>query len=62
VVGVVQVELLCGFYNGGDVPLNVTMLGGSLNSPLNFNLYVQNWTSPVRPHSHSPGASLPTRW
>jgi len=44
------VELLCGFYNGGDVPLNVTMVGGSLNSPLDFRLYVQNWTSPVRPH------------
>jgi hypothetical protein len=47
-LGVVQVELMCGFYNGGDMPLNVTMLGGSLNSPLDFRVYVQNWTSPVR--------------
>jgi hypothetical protein len=43
-----QVEILCGFYNGGDVPLNVTHVAGSINSPMDFRVYVQNWTSPVR--------------
>eukprot|EP00976_Prorocentrum_cordatum_P087494 1186929-Prorocentrum_minimum.AAC.3 len=42
-----QVEVLCGFYNGGDVPLNVTRLAGSINAPMDFRVYVQNWTSPV---------------
>jgi len=42
-----EVEVLCGFYNGGDVPLNVTRLAGSINYPMDFRVYVQNWTSPV---------------
>lgn len=42
-----EVEILCGFYNGGDVPLNVTHVAGSINSPMDFRVYVQNWTSPM---------------
>uniref|UniRef100_A0A7S0WKU2 Translocon-associated protein subunit alpha n=1 Tax=Pyramimonas obovata TaxID=1411642 RepID=A0A7S0WKU2_9CHLO len=42
-----EAEILCGFYNGGDVPLNVTRLAGSINSPMDFRVYVQNWTSPM---------------
>jgi hypothetical protein len=41
------VEILCGLHNQGDVPLNVTQVAGSLNSPMDFGVYIQNWTSPV---------------
>lgn len=42
-----SVEILCGLHNQGDMPLNVTQVAGSLNSPLDFRVYIQNWTSPV---------------
>lgn len=41
------VEILCGLHNQGDVPLNITQVAGSLNSPMDFRVYIQNWTSPV---------------
>ena len=38
------VEVLLGMHNGADAPLNVSFIMGSLNSPFDFNMHVQNFT------------------
>lgn len=38
------VTVLCHFSNDGLTPLNVTAIMGSLNSPFDFNFFVQNFT------------------
>jgi hypothetical protein len=38
------VEVLCGFKNTGDKSFNITMLKGSLNSPYDHSMYIQNFT------------------
>lgn len=39
-----SVDVLVGFRNGANEPYNVTAIMGSLNSPLDFSIYVQNFT------------------
>jgi len=36
------VELICGFRNGANTPLNITAIVGSLNFAQDFRYYVQN--------------------
>lgn len=36
--------MLVGFRNGANEPYNVSAIMGSLNSPLDFSIYVQNFT------------------
>lgn len=38
------IEVLVGFHNGASSPYNITAVMGSLNSPLDFGIYVQNFT------------------
>ena len=38
------VEVLCGFKNAGDKSFNITLLKGSLNSPYDHSMYIQNFT------------------
>ena len=38
------VEVLCGFKNTGDKSFNITPLKGSLNSPYDHSMYIQNFT------------------
>jgi hypothetical protein len=44
-----QVEIAVGFYNEGAEPFNITLITGSLNSPLDFSMFIQNFTQMVRP-------------
>ncbi len=37
-------DVLCGFKNVGDKSFNITMLKGSLNSPYDYSMYIQNFT------------------
>lgn len=38
------VTVLCHFTNHGDFPYNVTAIMGSLNSPVDFNYHIQNYS------------------
>jgi hypothetical protein len=38
------VTILCHFSNDNEIPFNVTAIMGSLNSPFDFNFYIQNYT------------------
>lgn len=38
------VEVVVGLHNGASQPYNITAIMGSLNSPLDFGIYVQNFT------------------
>jgi hypothetical protein len=42
-----QVDVVLGIRNEGSQTYNVTMIAGSLNSPAEFKLYVQNFTQIV---------------
>ena len=37
------IDVLCGFSNTGDKSFNITMLKGSINSPMDY-MYIQNFT------------------
>jgi len=38
------IDVIAGFHNGASQPYNVTAIMGSLNSPLDFGIFVQNFT------------------
>jgi hypothetical protein len=38
------ITVLCHFSNNGDFPYNVTAIMGSLNSPVDFGYYIQNYS------------------
>jgi len=38
------IDVLCGFTNTGDKSYNVTAIKGSLNSPFDYRMYIQNFT------------------
>jgi len=40
----VPIDILIGFYNGGDQPFNVTEVSASLMYPLDWRIYIQNYT------------------
>merc|ERR1711966_193693 len=44
------IDVLCGFSNTGDKSFNVTTIKGSLNSPFDYRMYIQNFTE-VAPNS-----------
>jgi hypothetical protein len=39
-----QVEVVVGLHNDGAEAYNLTMIAGSLNSPVDFTVYVQNFS------------------
>ena len=43
-----QVEVVLGFHNEATMAYNVTAIMGSLNSPMDFSIFVQNFTNQVR--------------
>mmetsp|Transcript_17764 Transcript_17764/g.24555 ORF Transcript_17764/g.24555 Transcript_17764/m.24555 type:complete len:266 (+) Transcript_17764:88-885(+) len=50
-----KAEVVVGFDNNGDESLNITQVAGSLNSPMDARIYIQNWTSPVYNTIVNPG-------
>jgi hypothetical protein len=38
------IDVLCGFTNTGDKSYNVTSIRGSLNSPFDYRMHIQNFT------------------
>jgi len=43
-----QIEVVLGFHNEATMAYNVTAIMGSLNSPMDFSIFVQNFTNQVR--------------
>lgn len=51
---ITQAPLVLGIRNGAADAINVSAIGGSINSPFDFGFYVQNFTFVVRTRHTSP--------
>jgi hypothetical protein len=42
-----QIKVVLGIHNDGSEPYNISGIMGSLNSPTDFSMYIQNFTQQV---------------
>jgi hypothetical protein len=52
------VTALCHFSNTGSTPVNITAIMGSLNSPFNFDFYIQNYSYKLIGMAVNPGEEI----
>ena len=53
-----QTTVVLGFHNDGKEPYNVSAIFGSLNSPTDFSIFVQNFTQQIYHQAVAPGKEL----
>jgi hypothetical protein len=52
------ITIVCTFYNGGEVPLNVSGIMGSMNDPMDFSRFYNNFTGNAVGEVVDPGSEL----